>query len=85
MPNLTLTDAASRTNSMADEKKPKRWITKAAAGAHGQFRKKAEAAGETTREYAREKASAPGKLGKEARLAKTLMGMHKHSIYTRKD
>ena len=62
---------------MADEKKPKRkWIKSATANAHGQFRRKAEAAGETTREFAREKAGAPGKLGKEARLAETLMGMH---------
>lgn len=60
---------------MAD--KPKRkWIKAATAGAHGQFRKKAEEAGETTREFAEEKAGAPGKIGKEARLAETLMGMH---------
>ena len=54
----------------------KKWIKAATAHAHGQFRKRAEAAGETTREFAAEKASAPGKLGKEARLAETLMGMH---------
>jgi hypothetical protein len=57
--------------------KPKRkWIKAATAGAHGQFRDKAEKAGETTREFAAEKADAPGKLGKEARLAETLMSMH---------
>lgn len=54
----------------------KKWIKKATEGAHGQFREKAEKAGESTREFAEEKADAPGKLGKEARLAKTLMSMH---------
>jgi hypothetical protein len=54
----------------------KKWIKKATANAHGQFAAKAEKAGETTREFASEKADAPGKLGKEARLASTLMGMH---------
>lgn len=60
---------------MADKPK-KKWIKAATANAHGQFRAKAEAAGETTREFAKEKEDAPGKLGKEARLAETLMGMH---------
>ena len=58
-------------------KKPKKWISKAIPKSHeGRFAAKAKAAGETTREYAAEKASAPGKLGKQARLAETLMGMH---------
>lgn len=57
----------------------RKWVQKATANAHGQFRRKAEAAGETTREYAEEKKDAPGKLGKEARLAQTLMGMHHSS------
>ena len=60
---------------MAESKPKKRWIKAAVANAHGQFRKKAEAAGETTREYADEHAGDSGKVGKEARLAKTLMGM----------
>lgn len=60
--------------------KPKKWISKAIPKSHeGKFSAKAEAAGETTREYAAEKAGAPGKLGKEARLATTLMGMNKKS------
>lgn len=81
----TALDAASRTKPMADEKKPKRWITRATKGAHGQFAAKAKAAGESTREFAREKAGAPGLLGKQARLAETLMSMsHKSGIYTRK-
>lgn len=55
----------------------KKWISGATTNAHGQFRKKAEAAGKTTREFAAEHAGDPGKLGKQARLAETLMGMHK--------
>lgn len=39
-------------------------------GTTGLFGKKAAAAGESTHEYAEEKADAPGKLGKEARFAK---------------
>lgn len=54
-----------------------KWIKKATENAHGQFRKKAEAAGKSTKEFAEEKAGASGKLGKQARLAETLMGMHK--------
>jgi hypothetical protein len=52
------------------------WIAKATSNSHGQFRRKAEAAGMSTRAYANKEASAPGKTGKQARLAKTLMGMH---------
>lgn len=43
----------------------------------GVFKAKAQAAGKTTAEYAREKASAKGALGKEARLAETLMGLNR--------
>ena len=57
----------------------KKWIAKATENAHGQFRRKAEAAGESTREFAKEKEHAGGKLGKEAVLAETLMGMHHKS------
>lgn len=60
---------------MAGTKKPKNWIGKATKNAHGQFAAKAKAAGKTTRQYANAKAGAPGKLGQEARLAKTLMGL----------
>lgn len=52
----------------------KRWI-KAATANSGQFRKKAEAAGKTTREFAAEHESDGGKIGEQARLAETLMGM----------
>lgn len=55
----------------------KKWIAKATANAHGQFRAKAQAAGESTREYAEKEKNAPGRTGKQARLALTLMGMRK--------
>jgi hypothetical protein len=54
----------------------KKWIKGATANSHGQFAAKAKKAGESTAEFASEKSSAPGKLGKQARLASTLMGMH---------
>ena len=53
------------------------FIAKAVGGNKGKFKAKAKAAGKTTAAYAKEKAHAPGTLGKEARLATTLMGMHK--------
>lgn len=65
----------------------KKWIAKAVSEGKGAFRAKAEHAGKTTREFAEEKKDAPGKLGKEARLAGTLMGMrHKRAakLYDRK-
>ena len=40
-------------------------------GTTGKFARKAKRAGKSTSEYAREKAKSKGKLGKEARLAKT--------------
>lgn len=51
----------------------KNWIKKATDNAHGQFRAKAEAAGETTREYAEDHSGDSGKTGKQARLALSLM------------
>ena len=71
MAHLTIADVASRTMPK------KNWVKKATANSHGQFRAKAERAGETTREFAAEHAGDSGKLGKQARLAQTLMGMHK--------
>lgn len=50
------------------------WIKSATSNAHGQFKAKAEAAGKSTAEFAREHAHSPGRLGKQARLALTLMG-----------
>lgn len=41
-------------------------------GTKGLFTRKAEAAGESVQKFAKEKAHAPGKLGKEARFAKAM-------------
>ena len=57
---------------MAEKKK---WIAKATENSHGQFKAKAEKAGETTREFAAAHEHDSGKTGKQARLAETLMGM----------
>lgn len=59
---------------MADRKH--KWVKAATADSHGQFRAKAEHAGETTRQYAAEHKGDSGTTGKEARLALALMGMH---------
>ncbi len=77
MASLTAADAASRMAPMSEGKKPKRWIAKATENAHGQFRKKAESAGETTREFADEHKGDSGRTGKQARLALNLMGAAK--------
>ena len=52
----------------------RKWIKGATENAHGQFKAKAEAAGKSTAEFAKEKAHAEGRLGKQARLALVLMG-----------
>lgn len=57
----------------------KKWIKKATANAHGQFRKKAEAAGKSTKAFAEEEKGAGGKTGKQANLALNLMGAGKKS------
>ena len=54
-----------------------KWIAKAVGKNKGKFAAKAKAAGKSTAEYAKEKAHAGGKLGKEAALAKTLKGLKK--------
>lgn len=66
----TQIDGASRTMA-------KHWIKKATANAHGQFRRKAEKAGESTRSFADEHKGDSGKTGKQARLALALMGTHR--------
>ena len=54
----------------------KKWI--ASAIKHpGALRRKAAAAGESTREYAQEHKGDSGTTGEQARLALTLMKMHK--------
>lgn len=55
----------------------KDFIKKAIGNNAGKFSAKAKASGKTTVEFAKEKAKSPGKLGAEARLASTLMGMNK--------
>ena len=63
----------------------KKWVQKAVPESRkGVFKAKAERSGMTTREYAEKEKDAPGALGKEARLATTLMGMsHKRKkLYT---
>ena len=67
----------------------KKWIQKATENSHGQFKAKAERAGESTREFAKEHEHDSGKTGKQARLAETLMGMShggtkKKSLYDHK-
>lgn len=47
----------------------RKWMKDAFAGSHGQFKAKAERAGKSTAEFAKEKAHAPGRLGRQARLA----------------
>ena len=71
MAHLGLTDMLSRSSPMATK-----WIKKATSGAHGQFRARAERAGESTSQFAREHESDSGLIGRQARLALTLMGMH---------
>lgn len=60
---------------MSDKKK--RWIKKATENAHGQFKAKAESAGEPTRKFAEEHKDGGDKTAKQARLALALMGTHK--------
>lgn len=85
MASPTLADAASM--AMADKPRRKNWVKSATANSHGQFRRKAEAAGKTTRAFAKEHDSDKGKTGAQARLAENLMGLsHKHkSPLYRKD
>ena len=53
-----------------------KWIQKAIKHP-GAFTAKAKAAGKSVASYAKAKASAPGKLGKQARLAQTLSKLRK--------
>lgn len=55
----------------------KKWIQKATANSHGQFRAKANAAGMSTAEAAAKWSGRKDKTGQQARLAQTLMGLHK--------
>ena len=53
-----------------------KWIQKAIKRP-GAFTAKAKAAGKSVAAFAKQKAGAPGRLGKQARLAQTLRKMHK--------
>jgi len=53
-----------------------KWISKAIKHP-GSFSKAAKEHGESTRQYAEEHKHSKGTVGKRARLALTLMGMHK--------
>ena len=55
----------------------KKWMKKAFANSRGQFAAKAKRAGKSTKQFAQQKKRAPGKLGKQARLALTGMKMRK--------
>lgn len=54
-------------------RKTQKWMAGATANAHGQFARKAKRAGMSTLEFARKESHAPGKLGRQARLAKVLI------------
>lgn len=56
----------------------KKWMQKAFANSHGQFKAKAEKAGESTAEFAHAHEDSPGKLGKQARLAEVGMAASHH-------
>lgn len=56
-----------------------KWIQKATANSHGQFKAKAHKAGMTTAEAASKWSSKPGLTGKQARLAANLMSLNKRS------
>jgi hypothetical protein len=62
----------------------RKWIAGATKNAHGQFAAKAKKAGVSTAAYAEKEKGAPGKLGKEARLAQTLMRESKHKDSAKK-
>jgi hypothetical protein len=53
--------------------KSKKWMSKAFANSHGQFKAKAKRAGKSTAEFAHEHEHDSGKLGRQARLAEVGM------------
>lgn len=64
---------------MADDK---HWMQDAVKPSRkGVFKKKAQRAGKTTREFAEEHKGDKGTLGKEARLALTFMDHAAHKLY----
>lgn len=63
------------------EKAKKKWIKHATDNSHGQFREKAEKAGESTSAFAHEHEHDSGHLGKQARLAENLMKAGHHRAH----
>ena len=56
----------------------KKWIQAAVPESHkGVFKKKAQAAGKTSKEFAEEHKHDSGKLGAQARFAENVMGLNK--------
>lgn len=82
MAHLSLVDIQSRSAPVAEKKK--KWIKKATANSHGQFRAKAEKAGESTHAFAEEHKGDSDRTGKQARLALALMGASGHTDSKRK-
>lgn len=62
---------------MEKRTRDKNWIEAATSKNKGSFAKSARKAGKSTPEFANKEQSAPGKMGRRARLAKTLMGLNK--------
>ena len=71
MSRPTVLDLTSRSKALAGS----HWIKAATKNSHGQFRKRAEAAGMSTSAFAKKEEHAPGLIGEQARLAETLMGL----------
>ena len=71
------TGGATQQPAMAEE--GDKWIQKAVKHP-GAFSAKAKAAGKSVAAFAKEKAHAPGTLGKQARLAQTLRKMHEDAV-----
>ena len=69
---MVMSTHLDRSKSMS-EKPKKKWMKQAFSGAHGQFKAKAEAAGKSTKEFAKEHEHDEGKTGKQARLAEVGM------------
>jgi len=76
MPSPSIVDMLSRTSAVPKKK----WMQKAFAGAHGQFKAKAKAAGESTKEFAQhalaEGSKASTHTKRQAALAQRGMEAH---------
>lgn len=64
----------------------KKWMAKAFANSHGQFKAKAARAGESTAQFAKAHEHSPGRLGRQARLAEVGMKASRSKRwYSKKD